>query len=132
MSKPRLIHVPEPQLEFRFGQKVDYPRDGLYLFGPVDAAHEPRQVRYGVIGTPASLRRFKEWAAQVSSFIDVPPPRRMSKAIEAHHVAFPGFSEAIAAPQDVRHRRDRARCRHKQARDDPAECLVRHDQQDYG
>lgn len=36
MTKPRLIHVPEPQLEFRFGQTVDYPRDGLYLFGPVD------------------------------------------------------------------------------------------------
>ena len=35
MTKPRLIHVPEPQLEFRFGQTVDYPRDGLYLFGPV-------------------------------------------------------------------------------------------------
>ncbi|TAM46997.1 MAG: hypothetical protein EPN55_03500 [Gammaproteobacteria bacterium] len=97
MNKPRLIHLPEPQLEFRFGQKVSYPRDGLYLFGPVDAAREPRQVRYGVIGTATSLRRFKEWAAQVSSFIDVPPPRRMSKAIQAHHVAFPGFNEAFFA-----------------------------------
>jgi hypothetical protein len=97
MSKPRLIHLPEPQLEFRFGQTVDYPRDGLYLFGPVDAMREPRQVRYGVIGTPESLRRFKEWAAQVASFIDVPPPGRMSKLIEAHHVAFPGFGEAFHA-----------------------------------
>jgi hypothetical protein len=97
MSRPRLIHVPEPQLEFRFGQTADYPRDGLYLFGPVDAALQPRQVRYGVIGTSESLRRFKEWAAQVSSFIDVPPKGRMSKAIEAHHVAFPGFSEAFFA-----------------------------------
>ena len=65
MSKPRLIHVPEPQLEFRFGQTVDYPRDGLYLFGPVDAAREPRQVRYGVIGTPISLRRFKDDVSEV-------------------------------------------------------------------
>jgi hypothetical protein len=97
MKKPRLIHVPEPQLEFRFGQTVEYPRDGLYLFGPVDAVNEPRQVRYGVIGTPTSLRRFKDWASQVSSFIDVPPPRRMSKALEAHHVAFPGFSESFFA-----------------------------------
>jgi hypothetical protein len=97
MNKPRIIYVSEPQLEFRFGQAVDYPRDGLYLFGPVDAADEPRQVRYGVIGTPTSLRRFKEWAAQVSSFIDVPGRGRMSKAIEAHHVAFPGFSEAFFA-----------------------------------
>jgi hypothetical protein len=97
MSKPRLIHLPEPQLEFRFGQTVEYPRDGLFLFGPVDATREPRQVRYGVIGTPESLRRFKEWAAQVANFIEVPPAGRMSKAIEAHHVAFPGFSEAFYA-----------------------------------
>ena len=97
MSKPRLIHVPEPQLEFRFGQKLDYPRDGLYLFGPVDAVREPRQVRYGVIGTPSSLRRFKEWAAQVSRFIDVPARGRMSKVVQAHHVAFPGFGEAFFA-----------------------------------
>lgn len=97
MNKPRLIHLPEPQLEFRFSQAVDYPRDGLYLFGPIDAAREPRQVRYGVIGTSVSLRRFKDWASQVSSFIDVPPPGRMSKGLEAHHVAFPGFSEAFFA-----------------------------------
>ena len=97
MRKPRLIHVPEPQLEFRFEQTVDYPRDGLYLFGPVDAAAEARQVRYGLIGTPASLRRFKEWASQVAHFINVPPPGRMSKQLEPHHVAFPGFSEAFFA-----------------------------------
>ncbi len=28
MSKPHLIYSPEPKLEFRFGQKVEYPRDG--------------------------------------------------------------------------------------------------------
>lgn len=95
--KPRIVHLDEPRLEFRFGQHASYPRDGLYLFGPVDARQEPRQVRYGVIGTPESLRRFKEWAAQVTHFIDVPPPGRMSKKIEAHHVAFPGFGEAFAA-----------------------------------
>lgn len=96
-NRLRLIHVSEPSLEFRFGQTLDHPRDGLYLFGPVDATNERRQVRYGVIGTPASLRRFKEWAAQVSGFIDVPMPRRLSKTIEAHHVPFPGFSEAFHA-----------------------------------
>ena len=97
MAKPHIIHLDEPQLEFRFGQKAAYPRDGLYLFGPIDAAATLRQVRYGVIGTPESLRRFTEWAGQVSDFIDVPPPGRMSKQIEAHHVAFPGFSQAFAA-----------------------------------
>jgi hypothetical protein len=37
MNGPRLIHIPEPRLEFRLGQKTEYPRDGLYLFGPVAA-----------------------------------------------------------------------------------------------
>jgi hypothetical protein len=97
MSEPRLIHMPEPNLRFRFGQMVEYPRDGLYLFGPVDAAQQPRQVRFGVIGTKESLRRFNEWTVQVSNFIDVPERGRMSKAIEAHHVAFPGFNEAFFA-----------------------------------
>lgn len=95
--KPRIIHVPEPKLQFRYGQKAEYPRDGLYLFGPVDAGTTFRQVRYGVIGTPDGLRRFKEWAELVSGYIETPPPGRMSKAIEAHHVAFPGFGEAFYA-----------------------------------
>ena len=97
MTEPRLIHIAEPTLRFRFGQMVEYPRDGLYLFGPVDAAEQPRQVRFGDIGTTESLRRFNEWAAQVSNFIDVPERGRMSKAIEAHHVAFPGYNEAFFA-----------------------------------
>jgi len=97
MFEPRLIHIAEPKLQFRFNQMVDYPRDGLYLFGPVDATAQARQVRYGVIGTASSLRRFEEWASQVSNSIDVPERGRMSKAIEAHHVAFPGFNEAFFA-----------------------------------
>lgn len=43
--KPRLIHVAEPRLEFRFGQKTEYARDGLFLFGPVDSGEAPRQIR---------------------------------------------------------------------------------------
>ena len=31
-----LVHIDEPLLEFRFGQKLVYPRDGLFLYGPVD------------------------------------------------------------------------------------------------
>jgi hypothetical protein len=93
--KPRLIHVGEPRLEFRFGQKTDYARDGLYLFGPVDAFDAPRQVRYGFIGTSDSYRRFGEWADRVSGYIDVPEPGRLAKATAPHHVPFPGFGEAF-------------------------------------
>jgi hypothetical protein len=95
MNQPKLIHVPEPTLAFRYGQVIENPRDGLYLFGPVDAGSQPRQIRYGVIGTEGGLNRFRRWASEISHFIDVPPARRTSKAIEAHHVAYPGFNEAF-------------------------------------
>jgi hypothetical protein len=97
MARPQLSYIGEPTLTFRYGQKLEYPRDGLYLYGPVDATDVPRQVRYGFIGTSAGLDRFCRWAEGVSSFIGVPPPRRGAKALEAHHVPFPGFSEAFHA-----------------------------------
>lgn len=97
MNQPRLIYVPEPRLEFRFGQKTEYPRDGLYLFGPVDASSTPRPIRYGIIGTPESLRRFKDWASKISRYIEVPPPARLAKATSPQHTPFPGVSEAFYA-----------------------------------
>jgi hypothetical protein len=90
-----LVYIEEPLLQFRFDQALVYPRDGLYLFGPVDAGEHPRQIKYGVIGTQASVARFERWAESVSQFIDVPGPRPGAKAIEPHHVPFPGFSEAF-------------------------------------
>lgn len=95
--RPQLIHVAEPKLEFRYGQELEYSRDGLYLYGPVDASQNPRPIRYGFIGTKHGLDRFTRWARQVSSFIGTPPARRGAKLIEPHHVPFPGFSEAFNA-----------------------------------
>jgi hypothetical protein len=92
--------VPEPKLQFRYGQQLSYPRDGLYLFGPFDASRAPRHIRYGVIGTRAGVERFRRWAATVSHFIDVPPPGPLSKQNAIHHVAFPGFAEAFHASWD--------------------------------
>lgn len=96
-NRPQVVYIDEPKLEFRFGQQLEYARDGLYLYGPVDAAASPRPIRYGYIGTKAGLNRFERWAAQVSSFIGTPPPRKGAKEKEPHHVPFPGFSEAFNA-----------------------------------
>jgi hypothetical protein len=95
VNRPQLTHISEPTLAFRHGQELEYSRDGLYLYGPIDAAENPRPVRYGFIGTCAGLERFTRWAKQVSSFIATPPSRKGAKALEAHHVPFPGFSEAF-------------------------------------
>lgn len=97
MSKLTLKNLQEPLLEFRFGERLAYPRDGLLLFGPVDGKIQPRPIHYGVIGTVRSLQHFGNWAQSVSHLIDVPLPGPRSKSFESHHVPFPGFSEAFHA-----------------------------------
>lgn len=52
-------HIAEPQLEFGFGQKLEYPRDGLYLYGPPLSEATVSEIRYGVIGTAHGVQRFQ-------------------------------------------------------------------------
>lgn len=65
MSHLEVAFIPEPTLVFRYDQQLEYSRDGLYLYGPVDATDTPRQIRYGFIGTKDGLGRFERWAKQV-------------------------------------------------------------------
>src|SRR4051794_13447166 len=103
MAAPlKLIHLPEPKLEFMYGQTLAYPRDGLFLYGPVDGGRP--EIHYGVIGTKAGVERFERWAKSIAKFIEVPPPRKGAKAIEPQHVAFPGFSAAFNAMWPVKPR----------------------------
>ena len=44
-------YVPEPWFEFGFEQKLELPRDGLYLYGPPSSEAADSDIRYGVIGT---------------------------------------------------------------------------------
>lgn len=92
-----LRFIEEPMLEFGFGQQMEYPRDGLYLFGPPHVDAPIREVRYGVIGTEQGLRRFRTWANSIAEFIDIPTPRFVGRSIEPQHVPFPGFEQAFAA-----------------------------------
>jgi hypothetical protein len=93
MTALKVIHVDEPSLEFRFGQKLVYPRDGLFLYGPVDGGKPI--VHYGAIGTPSGLARLEQWASLAAGMILPPLTRRGAKAIEPHHVLFPGFAAAF-------------------------------------
>jgi len=95
--KPRTLHLEEPLLEFRHGQRLVYPRDGLFLYGPVGETTQLPAIRYGVIGTPDGVRRFRAWAETMAGFIDIPPPGPRSRAVEPQHVPFPGFAEAFHA-----------------------------------
>jgi hypothetical protein len=90
-----MLHIAEPMLEFGHKQQMAYPRDGLFLFGPAGNPSHIPVTRYGVIGTREGVRRFRVWSEKMASPIAVPEPGVRSKAVEAHHVMFPGFSSAF-------------------------------------
>lgn len=93
--EPKVGFLPEPLLEFRMGQKLVYPRDGLFLYGPVGNIAELRTINYGVISTPEGARRFETWSRRVHKYIEIPPRGPRSRPIEPQHVPFPGFEEAF-------------------------------------
>ena len=49
----------EPPLEFRYGQLLADPRDGLSLFGPysTDRSSHPKNVVFGLIGPGTAMDR---------------------------------------------------------------------------
>jgi hypothetical protein len=49
--------IDEPDLEFRFNERLVDPRFGLSIFGPVDsdAPSHPKNISYGVVGTPRGI-----------------------------------------------------------------------------
>jgi hypothetical protein len=91
MSNLHLTRIPEPLLEFRYGQQLVYPRDGLFLFGPVDGGRPP--LNFGVIGTKEGVERFRRWMTGVNSYIA--PPEGQEN--DPQHVPFPGFAAAFAS-----------------------------------
>ena len=94
---PHMLHLPEPELEFHHRQQLVYPRDGLFLYGPVSEVVQLPSIRYGVIGTRDGVARFKKWASEMAGFIDIPEPGPRSRAVEPQHVPFPGFTAAFHA-----------------------------------
>lgn len=62
-------HIPEPKLEFAYGQKVEYPRDGLFLFGLCDATKGFSTTRFGVIGTSEGVKRFGRWSEKMRGYV---------------------------------------------------------------
>lgn len=74
-----------------------YPRDGLFLYGPVGDISQLPTIRYGVIGTPDGVRRLRDWSKSIRDFIDIPPRGPRSRVVEPQHVPFPGFAGAFHA-----------------------------------
>lgn len=81
----------EPALEFRYGQAVADPRDGLSIFGPfdADAPGHPRNLSYGLVGTKSGIDQFKAWAARIRE------PAFSGELSPALWPMFPGFEAAF-------------------------------------
>lgn len=90
--------IPEPLLEFGHGQKMEAPKDGLFLFGPLEGPDGRSQVRLGVIGTESGVGLSRRWLERIGLHI----PRKVDKfgkpAVWAP--AWPGFEACfgIALP----------------------------------
>jgi len=85
-----LIYLNEPLIQFRHRQKLEDPRDGITLFGPLDEG-KPFGIRIGVIGTQDGINRFKVWIKQVQGPI-------FSNPTTVSHPMFPGFEAAFLIP----------------------------------
>lgn len=87
----------EPELEFRYGQRLKDPHDGLALFGPYDADHSSVALSYIILGTPAGIAQFKNWSTTMNR-----PELEAPKGNQRLWPPFPGFEAAFWAdwPRD--------------------------------
>jgi len=82
-----LKYFPEPLLQFRYDQQVEDPRDGLTLFGPLDAL-KPAGIRSAVVGTGAGIARFEKWQQSLQRPV-------YGTTISCARPFFPGFETAF-------------------------------------
>jgi hypothetical protein len=90
--KSELIHIEEPLLQFRFNQGLEDPRDGLTLFGPLDAG-KPYGIRAGAVGTPEGIRRFTRFVDKLQR----PLPADGEEPMR-NRPMFPGFEAVYGIP----------------------------------
>ncbi|PZQ88646.1 MAG: hypothetical protein DI534_10820 [Leifsonia xyli] len=79
----------EPLLQFGHGQRLEAPKDGLFLFGPVERAPGLSSARIGVIGTTAGIGLARAWLRRLSGWIPGKVDRVGEPVLWAP--AFPGF-----------------------------------------
>jgi hypothetical protein len=82
---------------FGHDQTADHPKDGLFLFGPVDSNQNPARMDVGVVATPAGLKKYSKWVALIERFINVPPPNPKRKRNDANTFVWPGFEAVYGA-----------------------------------
>ncbi len=95
----RLKLLKEPGLEFRYGQYMEDPHDGLSMFGPygIDAGAHPENITLGLIATTEGAQRFTQWCRVAKGAI-YPGKNRAGKELDPHRwPVFPGFEAAFCS-----------------------------------
>lgn len=89
-----ILTLSEPSLEFRYGQSMTDPHDGLSMFGPYDAdmPSHPSNISYGLIGSGSGIEAFGGWAQRIQGAIQ--PEANESRRLWP---TFPGFEAAFAS-----------------------------------
>lgn len=93
----KLLLLPEPKLLFGHDQKIEDPRDGLTLFGPIEN-NKPHGIRNGIVSTKEGLRKFREYLGTIQTPV-----------FNANNITrpyFPGFETVFRvewSPKDVIH-----------------------------
>ncbi len=88
----KIDFLDEPELEFGQGAHIDI-RFGIMDYGPLDVGADlaPREIRVGIVGTPATIEGAREWLEKCRN--EIP-------AKESSHPTlfprFPGFREDVA------------------------------------
>lgn len=91
----QLIFLKEPQLLFKYEQRLEDPRDGLTLFGPYEQL-PAYSIQAGVVGTLRGLNLYQEFVRTLQRPIFSTRADRPTLSIQ--RPTFPGF-EAVFAIQ---------------------------------
>lgn len=85
----KLTVFEEPALEFRYGQKISDPHDGLSMFGPFDGdlPSHPKNISYAIVGTPAGFEKASGFLSKLNE------PILMDETNYSPHLwpSYPGF-----------------------------------------
>lgn len=97
-----ILHMTEPMLGFGHGQSCEHPKDGLFLYGPHEAAPSVRPISIGVVGTETGIVLFRTWTVGISKAVRVPSPGKTEKKNRLHLSDFPGLAETFGITIDQR------------------------------